>query len=65
MTLVFTPTASNLIQPGKYQCVAELAVSADAPSPTWKVMSDPVVLIPIGLCFSFTKLLYLMMLKFK
>ena len=65
MTLVFTPTASNLIQPGKYQCVAELAVSADAPSPTWKVMSDPVVLIPIGLCFSFLKLLYLIMMKFK
>ena len=48
VTLVFTPTASSPIQPGKYQCIAELAVSADAPNPKWKVMSDPVLLIPIG-----------------
>lgn len=47
-TLIFKQTDSKFIEPGKYQCAAELQVSADPNSPIWRVMSDPVMLIPIG-----------------
>ena len=49
VTLVFTPTDSKPIVPGKYQCVAELVA-------TWKIKTDPVILIPIGSRFNFPKI---------